>query len=120
MKYDWIHDKTEGVTSLNTNFIAGQARLPSGMAAQSMYEILTITAEIDKKCRENVSTRCTLATLYAKEVLKQFLRGYSILERTEAATKSIQEHYYGKAGSALESALKDLYKQYEKWKEYAG
>ena len=105
---------------MNTIFIAGHARLPSGMAAQSMYEILTITAEIDKKYGVIVSTRCTLATLHAQEFLEQLLKGYSLLEGIEAPTKSIQEHYYGKAGSALESALKDLYKQYEKWKEYAG
>src|SRR5699024_12262475 len=99
---------------------ARHARLPHGTAAQSMYEILKITAEIDKKYGVIVSPRCTLATLHAQEFLEQLLKGYSLLAGIEAPTKSIQEHYYGKAGSALESALKDLYKQYEKWKEYAG
>ena len=30
-----------------TIFIAGHARLPQGMAAKSVFETLTITAEID-------------------------------------------------------------------------
>jgi len=60
------------------------------------------------------------STLHAQEFLERLLKGYSLLEGIETPTKSIQEHYYGKACSALESALKDLYKQYEKWKENAG
>ena len=32
-----------------TLFIAGHARLPQGMAAKSVFETLTITAEIDEK-----------------------------------------------------------------------
>lgn len=104
---------------MNTIFIAGHARLPSGMAAKSMYETLTITAEIDKKYGVIVSTRCTLATLHAQEFLEQLLKGYSLLDGIEAPISSVVEHYHGKAGSALESALNDLYKQYEKWKQDA-
>lgn len=100
---------------MNTIFIAGHARLPSGMAAKSIYETLTITAEIDKKYGVIVSTRCTLATLHAQEFMEQLLKGYSLRDGIELPIESVREHYFGKAGSALESALKDLYKQYEKW-----
>lgn len=102
---------------MNTIFIAGHARLPSGMAAKSMYEILTITAEIDKKYGVIVSTRCTLATLHAQEYIEHLLRGHSLQDGVEAPLMSLKEHYFGKAGSALESAVNDLYKQYEKWLE---
>ena len=34
---------------MRTILIAGHARLPAGMAAQSVYETITITAEVDKK-----------------------------------------------------------------------
>ena len=100
---------------MNTVFIAGHARLPSGMAAKSIYETLTITAEIDKKYGVIVSTRCTLATLHAQEFMEHLLKGYSLSDGIDRPLASVKEHYYGKAGSALESALKDLYKQYERW-----
>lgn len=100
--------------SLNTFFIAGHSRLPSGMAAKSIYETLTITAEIDKKYGVIISTSCTLATKHAQIFVEQLLRGYSLKDGIEGPAKQIREHYLGKAGSALESALKDLYKQYEK------
>jgi hypothetical protein len=51
---------------MNTFFIAGHARLPQGMAARDVHEILTITAEVDKKYGVIVSTSCTLATEHAK------------------------------------------------------
>ncbi|WP_205138849.1 DUF3870 domain-containing protein [Virgibacillus halotolerans] len=98
---------------MNTVFIAGHARLPSGMAAQNMYETLTITAEIDKKYGVIVNASCTLATLHGREFVQQLLRGYSLRDGIETPTKEIKNHYFGKAGNALASALKDLYKQYE-------
>src|SRR5699024_8982812 len=106
-----------GVEEMNTIFIAGHARLPSGMAAKSIYETLTITAEIDKKYGVIVSTRCTLATLHAQEFMEHLLKGHSLKDGIEHPLNEVKEHYFGKAGSALESALKDLYKQYGKWKE---
>lgn len=101
---------------MNTIFIAGHSRLPSGMAAKSIYETLTITAEIDKKYGVIVSASCTLATEHARFFVEQLLRGYSLGDGIEYPLEKIREHYLGKAGSAIESALKDLYKQYEYFK----
>lgn len=60
---------------MKTVFIAGHARLPAGMAAQNMYETLTITAEIDKKYSVIVAASCTLATVHGQEFVHQLLRG---------------------------------------------
>lgn len=98
---------------MNTVFIAGHARLPSGMAAKSIYETLTITAEVDKKYGVIVSTSCTLATDHAQEFVEFILRGYSLQGGIDKPVAQVEEHYLGKAGSAIRSALKDLYKQYE-------
>lgn len=98
---------------MNTVFIAGHARLPSGMAAQNMYETLTITAEIDKKYGVIVNASCTLATLHGREFVQQLLRGYSLRDGIDSPIEEVKDHYFGKAGNALASALKDLYKQYE-------
>ncbi|MFD1039974.1 DUF3870 domain-containing protein [Virgibacillus byunsanensis] len=98
---------------MNTVFIAGHARLPSGMAAKSMYETLTITAEIDKKYGVIVTANCTLATLHSQEFVQQLLRGYSLQDGIEEPAEEVKSHYLGKAGNALASALNDLYKQYE-------
>lgn len=102
---------------MNTIFIAGHARLPSGMAAKSIYETLTVTAEIDKKYGVIVTTSCTLATIHGREFIEQLLKGYSLRDGIENPVQEVRKHYLGKAGSAIESALKDLYKQYNAYVE---
>lgn len=97
---------------MNTFFIAGHARLPSGMAAQNLYETLTITAEIDKKFGVIVHASCTLATRHGQDFVQQLLKGYSLQEGIDKPIETVKEHYLGKAGNAITSALKDLYKQY--------
>lgn len=100
---------------LNTVFIAGHARLPSGMAAQNMYEILTITAEVDKKYGVVLEASCTLATDHGKHYINEILKGHSLSDGITKPVEEIEAHYLGKAGSALTTALKDLYKQYESY-----
>lgn len=102
---------------MKTLFIAGHARLPAGMAAQNMYETLTITAEIDRKYSVIVSASCTLATAHGQAFVQQLLKGHSLRDGIEQMLTDIKTHYLGKAGNALASALKDLYKHYESYKE---
>ncbi|WP_026908191.1 DUF3870 domain-containing protein [Paucisalibacillus globulus] len=102
---------------MNTVFIAGHARLPSGMAAQNMYETLTITAEIDQKYGVIVAASCTLATEHGRDFVHHLLRGYSLQDGIEGPVKDVKRYYMGKAGNAISSALKDLYKQYELYLE---
>lgn len=98
---------------MNTIFIAGHARLPSGMAAKNIYDTLTITAEIDKKYGVIVAASCTLATQHSQVFVESLLRGYSLQDGIETPINAVKEHYLGKAGNALVSSLKDLFKQYE-------
>lgn len=102
---------------MNTIFVAGHSRLPSGMAAKNIYETLTITAEIDKKYGVIVTAGCTLATEHGRDFVQCLLKGYSLQDGIDKPIKAIREHYLGKAGNALVSALKDLYKQYESMME---
>lgn len=86
------------------------------MAAKSIYETLTITAEIDKKYAVIVAANCTLATDHGKEFVHQLLRGHSLQDGITKPIEEVKQHYLGKAGNALASALNDLYKQYENYK----
>ncbi len=98
---------------MHTEFIAGHARLPAGMAAKSIYETLTITAEIDLKYGVILEVSCTLATDHGKRFITNLLRGYSLKDGIDAPLDELQKYYLGKAYNALTSALKDLHKQYK-------
>lgn len=96
-----------------TFFIAGHAKLPEGMAVKSLYETLTITAEIDNKYGVIVEASCTLATIHAGEFASSLLRGYSLKDGVDTLIEAIKERYHGKAINSIIAAIKDLYKQYE-------
>ena len=98
---------------MNTVFIAGHARLPSGMAAKSIYETLTITAEIDKNYGVIVDANCTLATEHGRGYISKLLKGHSLRNGIDQPLKDLKSGYCGKASNALASALKDVYKQYQ-------
>lgn len=96
-----------------TYFIAGHAKLPQGMAAKSVFETLTITAEIDKKYGVILDASCTLATDHGREYIGRILRGCSLKDGIEEPLQIVQSHYRGKATNALVAALKDLHIQFE-------
>ncbi|ELK47910.1 DUF3870 domain-containing protein [Halobacillus sp. ACCC02827] len=98
---------------MKTIFVAGHAKLPGGMAANHISESLTLTLEIDRKYGVIIDASCTLATDHGREYIKSLLKGYSLKDGTEEPVASLREGYLGKAGNALEAALKDSYKQYQ-------
>jgi hypothetical protein len=91
-----------------TIFIAGHARLPQGMAAKSVFETLTITAEVDVKYGVVLEASCTLATDHGREFVGRLLKGISLYDGVDEAIDAIQTYYRGKATNALIAALKDL------------
>lgn len=97
---------------MKTIFIAGHAKLPSGMAATNVFETLTITAEIDRKYGVIVDASCTLATEHGREYISRLLKGHSLQDGIDVPLEQLKNGYLGKANHALVAALKDLYKQY--------
>ena len=91
-----------------TVFIAGHARLPQGMAAKSVFETLTITAEVDVKYGVILEASCTLATEHGRAFIGRLLKGISLNDGVHEAIEAIQVYYRGKATNALIAALKDL------------
>ncbi|MGE5703257.1 MAG: DUF3870 domain-containing protein [Clostridia bacterium] len=96
-----------------TFFLAGHARLPQGMAAQNVYESLTITVEIDRKYGVIVEASCTLATQHGRDFVGSLLKGFSLKEGIDEIVTVIQSHYRGRAANALVAAIRDLFVQYE-------
>ncbi|AZU60607.1 DUF3870 domain-containing protein [Neobacillus mesonae] len=99
-----------------TLFIAGHARLPQGMAAKSVFDTLTITAEIDRKYGVILEASCTLATEHGRRFINELLKGHSLNDGIDDAVNAIQLYYHGKGTNALIAALKDLHFHYEQMK----
>ncbi|MCF6409940.1 MULTISPECIES: DUF3870 domain-containing protein [Pseudalkalibacillus] len=97
----------------NTKMLAGHARLPNGMAVSDLHETLTVTIEVDHNYGVIVWADCTLATDHAQSYLGNLLKGFSLRDGIQLIEKEIENHYYGKAKSALLAAVRDAYKQYQ-------
>lgn len=97
----------------HTYFIAGHARLPQGMAAKSIFDTLTITAEIDRKYSVILEASCTLATEHGRGYINQLLRGISLHDGVEEVVAILETHYRGKAVNALVAAMKDMYTKFQ-------
>ncbi len=102
--------------SNKTYFVAGHSRLPQGMAAKSIFDTLTITAEVDTKYGVILEASCTLATEHGRKFVGDLLKGFSLRDGMEEPVRLLQAYYKGKAANALTAALKDLYLQYEHMK----
>lgn len=102
-----------------TIFIAGHARLPQGMAAKSVFETLTVTAEVDCKYGVIIEASCTLATDHGREFIGHVLRGVSLKDGIDGAAAYLQQYYRGKATNAIIAALKDLHFQFQLMKQDA-
>jgi uncharacterized protein YidB (DUF937 family) len=100
------------MTGLKTHFLAGHSRLPQGMAAQSVFDSLTITVEIDKKYGVIVESSCTLATEHGRSYVQHLLKGHSLQDGIDEIIEMLKEGYRGKAVNALIAAIKDLNTQY--------
>lgn len=101
------------MNTTKTYFLAGHARLPQGMAAQNVYESLTITVEIDRKYAVIVEASCTLATQHGRDFVGNLLKGFSLRDGNEEIVSVIQNHYRGRAANALVAAIRDLSAQFE-------
>lgn len=99
-----------------TIFIAGHARLPEKMAAKSVFDTLTITAEVDIKYGVVLEASCTLATEHGRGFIGRLLRGSSLNDGIDEDIKAIKAYYRGKATNALVAALKDLENHFQKVK----
>lgn len=98
---------------MNTYLIAGHAKFPQGMAARNVYDSLTITLELDLKYGVIVDASCTLATEHGREYIRQLLRGYSLRDGIDGLIDRVQVYYRGKAGQAIQAALRDVYGQFQ-------
>lgn len=97
----------------NTIFIAGYARLPQGMAAKTLFDSMTVTAEVETKYGVILSADCTLATELGRSFVRTLLRGHSLNDGVDELVAKVTQSYRGKATSAVIAALKDLESQYQ-------
>ncbi|MEL7565692.1 MAG: DUF3870 domain-containing protein [Dehalobacterium sp.] len=100
-----------------TIILVGHGALPQGMAAKGIYDHLAIVTEIDCKYGVIVNAQCTLITELANNVINNILKGYCLQDGIDPLINEIINVYRGAAKNAVIASLKDLYREYLKYKD---
>lgn len=97
--------------------LAGYAKLPSNTSAQKMYDQLVVVADVDFESGMILDVDCTMATDLGKRFVSSIMKGYCLLNGTEALLEEIELKYFGHLKKALLTAIKELGRQYSELKK---
>ena len=95
-------------------FLTGYARLPAGIVASEVSEIVGIGLEVELPGGMIIDADCTLATRVAREFVRRILVGKSLQTDLELIQAEIGYRYHGNAQKALVAAMRIAQEKYNR------
>jgi len=95
-----------------TLFFTGYARLPGGITASRVSEVVGVGVEVEPDTGRIVDAECTLATNLARDFFRRLVVGRRLEGDFAAVVKDIERRYHGSAQKALSTALKAVLEKY--------
>jgi len=92
----------------STLLISGHARIPQESPAKALYNILSITAEVDIASSRVLSADITLVTETARNFVRGKIVGMRLLEDSGAILRVLEFGYHGGAKKAVLAAVVEL------------
>ena len=99
-----------------TIFLTGYARLPAGITASKLSDVVGVGVEVDPTSGRVVDAECTLATALARDFFRRLIVGRSLDSEFGAIVKTIERRYHGSAQKALVTALKTVLEKYQSYR----
>lgn len=96
---------------MDTLFFTGYAKLPAGITASQVSEVVGIGLEVEPNGRI-LKADCTLATELGRDFFSRMVVGCRLAEDLETMSLRISRHYHGNAQKALIAALKTAREKY--------
>ncbi len=95
-----------------TLFIAGYAHLPHDITAYQLYRVLGLFLEVDEETGIIVDVETSLTSRLAQRILKECIKGKSLLTELDEIKAEICHRYHGEAKKAVIAALKSAYQRF--------
>ncbi|MCD6363501.1 MAG: DUF3870 domain-containing protein [Synergistetes bacterium] len=95
-----------------TLFIAGYAHLPHDITAYQLYKVLGLFLEIDEETGVIEDVEISLTSRLAQRVLKECIKGKSLLTDLDLIKSEICYRYHGEAKKAVIAALKSAHQRF--------
>ena len=112
------------MTLINSNLVktilvSGHAKFPAASAARAVFEICTVTVEVDINQWQAVSVDCTLITDTAKKFIRKIIMNQKLTnDGINNVKKEIESRYFGYAKKTILAALLDLETNLENAKKH--
>jgi hypothetical protein len=95
-----------------TVFFSGYAKLPAGITASAMFNVVAVGMEIEVSTGRIVAAECTLATEVGKNFFARLVTGWNIDTELGELIETINRRYQGSAQKAIITALKIIHEKY--------
>ncbi|RJQ06491.1 MAG: DUF3870 domain-containing protein [Bacillota bacterium] len=99
-----------------TVFFTGYARLPSGITASKISDVVGVGVEVEPETGKVLNAECTLSTALAREFFQRLVVGRSLDTEFPVIIQTIERRYHGSAQKALVTALKTVLEKYQSYK----
>ena len=96
---------------MDTLFVTGYAKLPAGITASQLSEVVGISLEVEPDGLI-VRADCTLFTELGRDFFRRMVVGYRLSTQVDEIYRRIYRHYHGNAQKALIAALKSAREKY--------
>ena len=97
----------------NTILLSGYAKLPTNTTVEEVYEILVVAVLFDKRTGVIVEAEASMVTELTKKFVSRLMVGYNLNDGPEDLMEIFENHYYGNAKKALETAIRSVFMKYK-------
>jgi len=101
-------------------FFSGYAKLPAGITASAMFNVVAVGLEIEAATGLIVAAECTLATGVGKNFFTRLVVGGNIDTGLAGLIGEIERRYQGSAQKAIITALKIIHEKYRAYRYRTG
>jgi len=98
-----------------TILLTGYARLPAGITASKLFDVVGVAVEVDPETGKIVNAECTLATSLARDFFRRLVVGSGLETEFASIVRTLESRYQGNAQKALVSALKGVLEKYQSY-----
>jgi hypothetical protein len=106
MKMDWNR----------TVLFTGYARLPAGITAAKLSDVVGVAVEVDPETGKIVNAECTLATSLARDFFRRLVVGSGLDTEFASIVRTLESRYQGSAQKALVTALRTVLEKYQSYR----
>jgi len=100
----------------DTILLTGYARLPAGITASKVSDVVGVAVEVEAATGRIVGAECTLSTELARDFFRRLVVGFSLDGEFSQIVRTIERRYHGSAQKALVTALKTVLEKFQSYR----